>query len=110
MRGSSPSLTVESLSQPPMTVPGSSVIGEEEVPADLESGDLIDLDENTGADMKAPVVDLESTLARPNEGEDEIVIADDLAEIVEDSAKKLPADDDDEEHTDQAPLPRIPES
>ena len=79
------------------------------VPADLESGDLIDLDENTGADMKAPVVDLESTLARPNDGEDEIVIADDLAEIVDDSSKKLPVDDDDE-HTDQGPLPRIPES
>jgi tetratricopeptide (TPR) repeat protein len=96
--------TVESYQPPPLTVRGS-VDDEPAIPQDLESGDLIDLDENTGADMKAPVI--ESTQA----GEDDIVIADDLAEIVElDSNKKLPVGDDDDEHTDAGPLPRLPDT
>ena len=50
---------------------------------DLESGDLMDVEDPTGADMK---LDLESTHA----GNDDIVIADDLAED---------ASDDTDEHT-----------
>jgi hypothetical protein len=70
----------------PMTVPlgapetiDGSALG---TPQDLESGDLMDVEDPTGADMK---VDLEATHAGR---EDEVVIADDLAE------------DDEEEHTD----------
>jgi hypothetical protein len=96
---------------PPMTVRGSTT--NEHIPEDLGSGDLIDLEENTGADMKAPAI-LEETHAREHvdgDGEDEIVIADDLAEIVDhESHKQLPPDDDEERTDAGSPLPRIPET
>lgn len=70
----------------PMTAPGGADTSEgvSTAPGDaLESGDLMDVEDPTGADMK---LDLESTHA----GADDIVIADDLAED---------ATDDTDEHT-----------
>ncbi len=75
--------TDPNLGDVPMTSPGgpATLEGGAPTPHDLESGDLMDVEDPTGADMK---VDLEATHAGR---EDEVVIADDLAE-------------DDEEHTD----------
>ena len=85
---------------------GESAVAQEE----LGSGELVDAEEHTGVGMQIEHA-LESTLARgkrPGEHhaeDDEIVIADDLAEDIEDD-KSQPSLDDDEEHTDAgAPVP-----
>ncbi|MBX3262122.1 MAG: tetratricopeptide repeat protein [Labilithrix sp.] len=73
----------------PLTLPGGpeTVDGVSTAPSDaLESGDIVDVEDPTGADMK---LDLETTHVSP-EDDDEIVIADDLAED---------AVDDGDEHT-----------
>jgi len=72
--------------------------GETAVPQEIESGELLDADEPTGVgtDMEIDRA-LESTLARADGDDDEIVIADDLAEEVDDLHKPI---DDGDEHTD----------
>jgi tetratricopeptide (TPR) repeat protein len=114
----------ESFHPPPVTVPpvtveggpitdpeaedgtNESPTGESEI-ADLElgSGELVDADDGTGAGVAIDQL-LESTLARSKRDvpphateDDEIVIADDLAEDVDDD-KADSAPDEDEEHTD----------
>jgi hypothetical protein len=96
-----PNIMDESFHPPPVTLPGgpeadgasTSRSGEHSMPEELPSGDLL-VDEPTGQGTK---LDLESTHARPHD-EDEIVIADDLAEIVEDGHRTH--DDAEEENTD----------
>jgi hypothetical protein len=75
---------------------GESAVAHEE----LGSGELID-DEHTGVGMPIEQA-LESTLARGKHHteEDEIVIADDLAEDVDDDKSQPTLADDEEEHTD----------
>ena len=93
----------ESFHPPPLTTPGgpetdganTSRSGEHDpnIPEELESGDIALADDQpTGAGTK---LDLETTHARPQD-EDEIVIADDLAEIVDDHKGRA----DEEEQTD----------
>jgi tetratricopeptide (TPR) repeat protein len=79
---------------------------------ELGSGELVDAEDHTGVDMHVDQA-LESTLARgkrPGEhqgDEEDIVIADDLAEDVDDD-KSQPSLDDDDEHTDAgAPIPPV---
>lgn len=72
---------------------GESPITHEE---ELESGELMDAEDPTGAGMNMDQA-LESTAAGKKPDEDEIVIADDLAEEDDDSHPKLGLDD--EEHT-----------
>lgn len=74
---------------------------------ELGSGELVDAvdaDEHTGVGMSTDQA-LESTLARSKHAgehaeDDEIVIADDLAEDIEDDKSQPSLEDDDEEHTD----------
>ena len=80
---------------------GESAVAHEE----LGSGELLDADEHTGVGMPSDHA-LESTLARSKHGgehrpeDDEIVIADDLAEDIEDDKSQPSLVDDEEEHTD----------
>ena len=71
---------------------------------ELGSGELVDADEHTGAGLAIEQA-LESTLAAgartgKHGDEDEIVIADDLAEDIEDDKSNPTLTDDEEEHTD----------
>lgn len=95
----------DSFHPPPVTVPGSAppagdeaatATGESAAAQDVESGELVDVEDPTNAGTN---VDLESTHARGKGDDDEIVIADDLAEEVDDEAKDDHRGDDDE-HTD----------
>lgn len=91
---------------PPGTIPGPTTMpdgqtGESPV-AELESDDLLDVEEHTGVGTNMDHA-LESTLARAKGDDDEIVIADDLAEEVDDEHAK--GHDDEEEHTDAGAPP-----
>ena len=115
----------ESFHPPPVTVPPATMEGEpttspegehgiNEAPTgesaiadELGSGELVEVDDGTGAGIAIDQL-LESTLARSKRSgelaprateDDEIVIADDLAEDVDDE-KADSAPDEDEEHTD----------
>ena len=92
---------------PPVTVPsagyGAAATSESAVPhEEIESGELVDMEDATGATMLDEA--LESTHAGAKD--DDIIIADDLAEEVEDADGKGFHDVDDEEHTDAGgPVP-----
>lgn len=101
---------VDSFHPPPATAPGpatspdageagESAIAHEE----LESDDLLDVEDQTGVGTNMDKA-LESTHARGKGEDDEIVIADDLAEEVDEDAHAKSHDDDDE-HTDAGAPP-----
>ncbi len=114
VRPTDPAAQSDTFHPPPVTVPGEAVAtldpsalqatGESSVHDDLGSGELVDVeDTGAGTDMSRA---LEATHAGAHASkghhldEDEIVIADDLAEDADESKPKLPHDDEEEDHTD----------
>jgi hypothetical protein len=110
VRTTDPAASSDTFHPPPVTVPGEhpptldpdalQATGESGIPQELGSGELVDADDPTGAgtDMDRALESTHAGGAKTTEDED-IVIADDLAEDDE-SKPRLPAADDAEEHTD----------
>lgn len=76
----------ESDASPPFTMPIDTTQDGDppDIPLEVGSGELIDVEDEP---THVPMADLESTLARPAD-DDEIVVADDLADIVEEDNKR----------------------
>ena len=98
---------IDTFHPPPVTLPGGPVTSEDpaatgESPItheEMGSGDLVDFDESTGTGIEIAHV-LEATHPSHKNEDDEIVIADDLAEMDDDDAKAPHERTVDDEHTD----------